>query len=172
MTITVNIALLILRVVVGLVIVAHGILKLRGWSQARPGYEHMGFKPGWFWLGLNLLGEIGGGASLALGFLTPVGAAGIFGAMFMALFKVHWKKGFWINDNGYEYTLVLLVISLTFGLIGGGAYSLDTLFGITLPNALVFGVFALAALIVDVIGIFISNNQTVPTPAKNISPTP
>lgn len=104
-----------------------------------------------------------GGISVALGFLTPLGAAGIFGAMFMAMFKSHWKNGFWLQKGGYEYTLVLLVASMAIGLIGPGSYALDTLFGIALPEALLFGVLAVAALLVDVIGILINR------PAETVS---
>jgi len=88
--------------------------------------------------------------------LTPLGAAGIFGVMFMATFKSHWKNGFIVSKGGYEYTLVLMAVSLTLGLAGPGSYSLDSLFGIALPETLLFGVLAVAALLVDVIGLFIS----------------
>jgi len=44
-----------------------------------------GYKPVWFWVGLAIVGELGGGLSFALGFLTPLGAAGIFGAVVMAV---------------------------------------------------------------------------------------
>ncbi len=125
------------------------------------GIERQGFKPVWLWVSFVILGEVGGGLSVALGFLTPLGAAGIFGAMFMATFKSHWKNGFWLNKGGYEYSLMLLVVSITLGLIGPGSYSLDSLFGINLPQALLFGVLAVAALLVDVIGILISRPPVV-----------
>ncbi len=73
--------------------------------------------------------------------------------MAMATFKTHWKNGFWLNKGGYEYSLVLLIVSIATGLIGPGNYALDTLFGITLPQALLFGVLAVAALLVVAIGI-------------------
>jgi putative oxidoreductase len=82
-----------------------------------------------------ILGEVGGGLSLALGFLTPLGAAGAFGTMFMATFKSHWKNGFIVSKGGYEYTLLLMTVSIALGLIGPGSYSLDALFGIALPEA-------------------------------------
>ena len=162
MTVTMNIAVLILRLVVGLTLTGHGVQKLFGWfggsglTRLRQGFEKQGYKPVWLWMTLVILGEVGGGISVALGFLTPLGAAGIFGAMFMAMFKSHWKNGFWLQKGGYEYTLVLLVASMTIGLIGPGSYALDTLFGIALPEALLFGVLAVAALLVDVIGILIN----------------
>jgi putative oxidoreductase len=162
MAVTMSIALLILRVVVGLTLAVHGTQKLFGWfagpglSRLTQGFTQQGFKPAWLWVGLVVLGEVGGGVSLALGFLTPLGAAGIFGVMFMATFKTHWKNGFIVSKGGYEYTLVLMTVSIALGLMGPGSYSLDALFGIALPEALLFGVLAVAALLVDVIGLFIS----------------
>jgi len=169
-----NIAVLILRLVVGLTLTGHGVQKLFGWfggpglTRLRQGFEKQGYKPVWLWISLAILGEVGGGISVALGFLTPLGAAGIFGAMFMAMFKSHWKNGFWLQKGGYEYTLILLVVSITIGLIGPGSYALDALFGIVLPEALLFGVLAVAALLVDVIGILI-NRPTEAVPSESMT---
>jgi len=174
MTVTMNIAVLILRLVVGLTLTGHGVQKLFGWFggpgliRLRQGFEKQGYKPVWLWISLAILGEVGGGISVALGFLTPLGAAGIFGAMFMAMFKSHWKNGFWLQKGGYEYALVLLVASITIGLIGPGSYALDALFGIVLPEALLFGVLAVAALLVDVIGILI-NRPTEASPSESMT---
>jgi putative oxidoreductase len=94
---TTDLAFLILRVMVGLTIAAHGSQKLFGWfgggglKNTTVFFEKQGFKPAWLWVCLACLGEFGGGLSLAAGLLTPLGAAGIFGAMFMATFKTHWK---------------------------------------------------------------------------------
>lgn len=159
-----DIALLIFRVVIGLTLVGHGTQKLFGWFggpgpvQLRQGFEQMGYKPAWFWLSLAIVGELGGGLSLALGFLTPLGAAGIFGAMVMAA-RTHWKNGFFLQKGGYEYTLTLASASLAIGLIGPGSYALDTLFGSVLPEVPVFGVLALAALLVDIIGMIITSRN-------------
>ena len=167
MTITISIALLILRLGVGLTLTGHGVQKLFGWFggpgliRLKQGFEKQGFRPVWLWVTLAIVGEVGGGLSVALGFLTPLGAAGILGAMAIATFKSHWKNGFWLNKGGYEYSLVLLIVSIALGLIGPGSYSLDTLFGINLPQALLFGVLAVAALLVDVIGLLISRPAAV-----------
>jgi len=123
--------------------------------------QKQGFNPAWFWTSLMILGEFGGGLSLAFGFLTPLGAAGAVGAMFMAIVKAHWKYGFWNRDHGLEFPLQLLASSLAIGLMGPGSYSLDTLFGIALPEALLFGVLAVAALLVDVIGLLMSRPAAV-----------
>ncbi len=167
MTVTLSIALLMLRLVVGLTLVVHGTQKLFGWfagsglARLRQGFEKQGFKPAWLWVSFVILGEVGGGLSVALGFLTPLGAAGIFGTMFMATFKSHWKNGFIVSKGGYEYTLVLMTVSIALGLIGPGSYSLDALFGIVLPEALLFGALAVAALFVDIIGLSISRSAAV-----------
>jgi putative oxidoreductase len=162
MTATMSVGLLILRLVVGLTLAIHGTQKLFGWfggpglTRLMQGFEKQRFKPAWFWVSLVILGEVGGGISVALGLLTPLGAAGIFGAMFMATFKSHWKNGFILSKGGYEYTLMLMAVSIAIGLMGPGSYSLDSLFGIVLPEALLFGVLAIAAVLVDIIGLFIS----------------
>src|SRR5258707_4111703 len=158
---TVNIALLIFRVVFGLTLAGHGAQKLFGWfggpgaAKLSLGLAKMGFKPGWFWTSLAIVGELGGGLSLVFGFLTPLGAAGYLGAMVMAA-STHWKKGFFAQKGGYEYALTLAVASLTIGLIGPGSYSLDALLGIALPEVPVFAVLALAAVLVDIVGIVIT----------------
>jgi putative oxidoreductase len=167
MAISLSLGLLILRLVAGLTIAAHGAQKLFGWSggpgptRLMQGFEKQGFKPAWLWSSLVILGEFGGGVSLALGFLTPVGAAGVFGAMFMAIFKSHWKNGFWNSKRGLEFPLSLLGAGVAIGLTGPGSYSLDALFGIVFPSPLLFGVLAVAALLVDIIGLIISRPAAV-----------
>jgi putative oxidoreductase len=158
MTVTMNIALLIFRVALGLTLAGHGAQKLFGWFggpgpvRLSQGFEKQGYKPAWFWVALAIVGELGGGLSLAFGFLTPLGAAGIFGAMVMAA-RTHWKHGFFAQKGGYEYVLMLTIASLTIGLVGPGNYALDTLLHIALPEVPLFGVLAVAALLVDIVGI-------------------
>jgi putative oxidoreductase len=160
MTVTMSIALLLLRLGVGLTLAGHGVQKL---FRVKQSFEKQGFRPVWLWVILAIAGEVGGGLSVALGFLTPLGAAGLLGAMAMATFKTHWKNGFWLNKGGYEYSLALLIASIAIGLIGPGRYALDTLFGIIFPQALWFGVLAVAALLVDAIGILSSRKVPIAT---------
>jgi putative oxidoreductase len=172
MTITISLGLLILRVVGGLTIAAHGAQKLFGWfegpglTKLLQGFEKQGYKPAWLWVCFLILGELGGGLSVALGFLTPLGAAGMFGAMFMAVFKSHWKNGFFNSKRGLEFPLQLLIIGVAIGLMGPGSYALDALFKIALPQPLLFLVLVVAALLVDLIGMAISR----PRPAA-VAPT-
>ena len=176
MTLSLNLGLLILRVVCGLTLAAHGAQKCLGWFGG-PGWagwtqnmQKQGFKPAPLWTALVVLGELGGGLSLATGFLTPLGAAGIFSAMFMAIFKSHWKNGFWNGKRGIEFPLSLLTIAIALGFTGPGAYAFDALFGLALPTPLLFIILAAAGAIVDIIGLIITR-PPVAAPAEAQKPT-
>lgn len=169
MSVSVSLGLLVLRVVVGLTLAAHGAQKLFGWfdgpglAKFTKGLQTQGFKVAWFWALLAIVGEVGGGLSLALGFLTPLGAAGAFGAMTMAIGKAHWKQGFWNSKRGLEFPLSLLAAATAIGLAGPGSYSLDAAFGISLPSPWLFVVLAVAAVLVDTAGFLLSR-----TPASHV----
>jgi putative oxidoreductase len=177
MGVYVNLGLLVLRLVAGLTIAAHGAQKLFGWFGGS-GFggtlkmqERMGLKPPALWAAFVILGEFGGGLSFALGFLTPLGAAGIFGAMFMAMVKSHWKNGFWNSKRGIEFPLQLFSAAIAIGLAGPGSYALDPLFHIALPTPQLFLILVLAALIVDIVGLVMGRAAT-PTPAPASAPAP
>ncbi len=162
---SIAVGLLILRVVVGLVLAAHGSQKLFGWFGG-PGFhgvtgwlQSQGFRPAWLWALLGGLGEFGGGLLLALGFLSPLGALGVFASMLMAVIKFHWKSGFWNTKHGYEYALVLALMALVVGITGPGSYSLDALLSINVPE-LFFWIGVALAIIVDIVGVVTSNQQT------------
>ena len=162
---TVALGLLILRVVIGLLMAAHGSQKLFGWFKG-PGFagvtgwlQSMGFKPAWLWALFAGLCEFGGGLLLALGLLTPLASIALIGVMIMAIFKLKVSHGLWSANNGYEFELSLLTISLAFGLIGPGAYSLDAVIGLTLP-VWVFIAGLLLAVLVDLVGLSISSQRT------------
>ena len=169
MAANVAIAWLILRLVGGLILTAHGVQKLFGWfdgpgrAKWEQGLQAQGFRPARFWAYLNIVGEVGGGLSLIFGFLTPLGATGGFGAMVMAMGKVHWKNGFFNSKRGIEFTLVVMAIATAIGLAGPGTISLDQLFGINLPYPVLFIILALVALLVDIVGLV----MTRPRPASS-----
>jgi putative oxidoreductase len=161
-----GLGLFILRVVAGLTISAHGAQKFLGWFEGS-GFsgtvkmqERMGLKPAWLWASLVIVGELGGGLSLALGFLTPLGAAAMFGAMFMAISKAHWKNGFFNSKRGVEFPLQLLAAGVAIGFTGPGSYSLDALFDIRLPSPLLFCILAIVALLVDLLGLAMGRQPT------------
>jgi putative oxidoreductase len=167
---TVALALLIMRVVAGVVLAAHGAQKLFGWFggpgfvRTEKGFAARGFRPAWLWVTLAILGELGGGLSLVTGFLTPLGAAGAMGAMVMAI-STHWKRGFFGVNGGYEYPLALLTMCLAIGVAGASTFSLDNLLNLQLPAPL-FGLLVLAALIVDAVGIAMTRVSVEVAPHK------
>ena len=168
-------ALLIIRVVAGLTLAAHGAQKAFGWFggpgfvRMEQGFEKQGFRPARLWVALVILGELGGGLSLAFGFLTPLGAAGAVGAMAMAA-RSHVKNGFFNGKGGFELPLALLGMSVAIGIAGPGAYSLDALLNIHLPQMQLFGVLAIAALLVDVVGVLIIRAATASATANRPHP--
>jgi putative oxidoreductase len=127
--------LLLLRVVVGLALAAHGAQKLFGWFggygiAGTGGYlEQLGFVPGRRAAVMAGLSEFGGGLLLALGAVTPLAATLIVGVMFTAIMSVHIRKGFFNHVGGYEYPLVLAVSALSIVLAGPGRYSVDAALG-------------------------------------------
>jgi putative oxidoreductase len=145
-----SIGLLILRLVVGLSLAAHGAQKLFGWFG---GYgltgtgqflEPLGFRPGWRQALQAGLAETLGGLFLAAGFLTPAAAAAVVAVMLVAAVSVHLKSGFFAQGGGYEYTLVLGAAALALAFTGPGALSADHALGISLSGD-AWGLAALAA---------------------------
>jgi putative oxidoreductase len=99
--------LLLLRLTVGLTLAAHGTQKLFGWLGApgpdaiAQGFEMLGFHPGRRYALMAGLVEAGCGLLLALGFLTPIAAAGVFAVMLVAAVSAHVKQGFFISSGGF-----------------------------------------------------------------------
>lgn len=159
---SIDLGLMVLRVLVGLVLAGHGSQKLLGWfggpglTGASGFMEKLGFRPGRFWALLASGSEFGGGLFLALGLLTPLAAAGLVAAMLIAVTKAHGKAGFWSTKGGYEYPLTLLVVSAVVGLLPAGRFSLDALLahaGLALPTVPAFLAALILALIVIGVGI-------------------
>jgi putative oxidoreductase len=138
---SIDLALLILRLMVGLVIAAHGAQKLFGWfgggglKGAIKMSEMLRLRPVRFWALMSGLTEFVGGVLLALGLLNPLGPLGVIAAMLMAIITVHWPR-FFNTNRGLEFPLVLLGMSLSAAISGPGAYSLDAWLGLSLPEPL------------------------------------
>ncbi|MCY9661090.1 DoxX family protein [Paenibacillus chondroitinus] len=124
--------LLLIRLVLGLTIAAHGTQKVFGWfggygPKGTGGFfDSIGIKPGVLMAVLAGLSEIAGGLLFAAGLWTPFAAALIIITMLVAIVKVH-NKSYWSTSNGFEYNLLLIVAALGVALIGAGDYSLDAL---------------------------------------------
>ena len=126
--------LLLLRVVGGLTIFAHGAQKLFGWFggggvRGTAGFfENLGFRPPVLLAVLAGLGETGG-LLFAAGFLTPLAALGMTIVMLNAIAVVHWSKGFFNSNGGLEFPLSLATIAVAVAATGPGRFSIDRALG-------------------------------------------
>ncbi|MFL5792265.1 MAG: DoxX family protein [Actinomycetota bacterium] len=127
--------LLLIRIVVGLLFAGHGLQKLLGWfgggglRATASMFDRGGLGPGRVTAPLGGAAELGGGLSLALGLLTPVGAIAVLVMMAGAVVAVHGRNGLWNTNGGSEYNLVLGAIALALTLIGPGRWSVDHVIG-------------------------------------------
>lgn len=129
-----SLGLLILRVAVGIIMLAHGINHIfrGGKIQGTAGwFASLGMKPGILHAWLASLTEVGAGALLILGLFTPLAAAGVVGTMTVALITNHLKNGFFIfrPGEGWEYVGSLIMSGLALGATGPGKVSLDNALG-------------------------------------------
>jgi putative oxidoreductase len=133
----VGIGLLIARLVLGLLMAAHGTQKLFGWfggyglNKTGEFFVQLGFRPGRFFAGAASVGEVTSGLLIALGFLGPVGPALMISVMIVAAITVHWEHGLFATSNGIELPLLYATGAFGLALTGPGPFSLDALLGIT-----------------------------------------
>lgn len=132
--------ILILRLVVGLTVAAHGAQKLFGWWGG-PGMKgwtgamnHMRIRPATPWAWASAIAEFAGGLGLAIGLLTPLPSFAIAGSMLVAIALVHLPKGFFNSKGGFEFNLTILAAIAAVALIGAGPISLDAALRIHLPE--------------------------------------
>lgn len=121
----------LLRVVVGILFVAHGAQKLFGWFGGY-GLEgtgqwmaSIGLGPGYLMALLAGSAEFFGGLALILGVLVRPAAIGLAITMVVAIFSVHFQNGLFMDKNGYEYALALLVVAVSLAISGAGKASVD-----------------------------------------------
>ncbi len=133
---SIDIGILLMRVLFGAAIAAHGAQKLFGWFggsglKATGGFfETIGFRPGAMFAAAASLNELVGGLLLVLGLFTPVGATAVLAAMLVAMVSVHLKNGFFATNNGIELPFLFAAAALGIAFNGGGAISLDALLGL------------------------------------------
>jgi putative oxidoreductase len=133
---TLSIGLLVLRVVIGFVMAAHGTQKLLGWfggyglNKTGEFFGHLGFRPGRAFAAAASLTEITSGLLVTLGFLGPIGPALMVSVMIVAAITVHWEHGLFASDNGIEVPLLYATAALALVFMGYGRYSLDAWLGI------------------------------------------
>ena len=118
-----DLALLLLRVVLGIVMLVHGVPKLLHFGGVAQGFAGMGVPAPTLAALFAAIAEAVGGLFMLLGIATD-----IFGVLFAidmlgAIVFVHWSKGFSAGNGGWEFPLVLLTMALTVALAGPGRYS-------------------------------------------------
>lgn len=126
----VDVGLLVGRVAVGVVMLAHGRNHIFGGGKiagTARWFESLGMKPGWLHAWTASLTELGVGVLLLLGLLTPLAGAGVVGVLLVAWITNHRKNGFFIfrPGEGYEYVLTLLLCGFAVAGIGGLRWSID-----------------------------------------------
>ena len=129
--------LTIVRVVLGVVLFAHGAQKLLGWFggqgfsvTVRTFRDQLGIPAPLACLAIAA--EFFCGLGLIVGLLTRIAALGISITMVVAALMVHLKYGFFLNwfgnkpGHGIEYHLVVIALALVVIMKGAGAFSLDS----------------------------------------------
>ena len=124
-----DIGLLLLRVVFGGLLAAHGSQKLfgwfsgMGWSGNAASFDAMGYNPGKLFGTLAGLSEMTGGILLLLGLLTPLASAIVLGTMINAI-NTTWSGGL-LTGKGYEMPLLFAAVGAVVAFTGPGRFSLD-----------------------------------------------
>jgi putative oxidoreductase len=132
----IDLGLLVLRLGLGGLLMAHGGQKLFGWFNG-PGpegaghwLESLGLRPGRPWAILAGLSEFAGGGMTALGLLHPLGSLAILGSMIMASVKAHAGRPIWVTEGGAELPLTNSIIAASLLLTGPGRLSVDRALGL------------------------------------------
>jgi putative oxidoreductase len=118
----VDVSLLIVRVIVGVIFMAHGAQKLLGWFEG-PGLADTVKMMGVIGYPVTI-GEFFGGLGLIVGFLTRFSAASLILIMIGAIVLVHGQHGFFQSKNGFEYNLALIGLLVPILLAGPGRFSI------------------------------------------------
>jgi putative oxidoreductase len=138
--IAVDTGLLLLRLLIGGLLAAHGAQKLFGWFSGHgiqgtaDFLESLGWRPGRMFAILLGGAELAGGLALAFGAGTPVAAGVVIAVLANAAWVVHRPNGLWNTAGGYEYPLVLGGTALALALTGPGQFSLDHVAGLQVPT--------------------------------------
>jgi putative oxidoreductase len=130
----IDLSLVLVRVALGIVFVAHGYNHVFGRGKiagTARWFDGLGMRPGLLHAWLATLTELGSGVLLIVGLATPLACAGVVGTMLVALITNHLRNGFFVfrPGEGYEYVLTLILVALGLAGVGAGKWSLDARLG-------------------------------------------
>ena len=137
-----DLALLVLRLILGLGFAAHGAQKLfgvfggGGIEGTAATFEKGGLRPGRLHATSVGITELSSGLLIAVGLGTPFAASALIAVMTVAVLTVHVRNGFFNSNNGFEYNLLLAGAAFSLAGIGPGAWSLDAALGLDLAGTL------------------------------------
>jgi putative oxidoreductase len=119
-------ALLVLRLVIGTVMIAHGYGKVfnGGFSHVHDMVQHLGF-PGWMAY-LLAATEFFGGILIIAGLLTRFVAVAMLIDMSVAIWKIHWHNGL-KGPGGFEFPMSVAAIAFALIFFGAGPIALDSI---------------------------------------------
>ena len=149
-----DLALLVLRVVIGGVVMQHGLLKL-GWvgkggsvTGVAGWFNGMGLRPGMFWAIVATTAEALGGLLTVLGLGGPLGPGILAGDLIVVTVVAHWSQGFWAGGGkvGWEFPAPLAAGAFAIALLGPGTWSLDGAFGLAYSDTLRWSWLAIVAI--------------------------
>lgn len=123
-----SLGILILRLTLGLIFVAHGLRQFFGWfggGGMEDVMKRLGLRPPKLWASLSGLGNLAGGIMISLGAFTFLGCALIITTMIVATVTLKAQSGFWERYGGYEYNLCVIGAAVAIALIGPGQLSVD-----------------------------------------------
>jgi putative oxidoreductase len=122
--------LLVLRLVVGVTFLLHGIDKLGDMSGAEQFFASLDIPAPGLMAPFVAVTETAGGVLLIVGAVTPLVGAALAADMLVALVTAHLGHGFFVSDGGFELELLLGGACLTFVLAGAGRFSVDATLGL------------------------------------------
>lgn len=129
----VDTAVLLVRVVVGITMIAHGLNHWLGGGKIEGTagwFASLGLRHRKLQAWLSVITEVGAGVLLVLGLLTPLACAAVISVMLVAGILAHRPNGFFVFKDGYEYVLVLSVVVLALAMLGPGSLSVDAAAGL------------------------------------------
>ena len=120
-------AVTLLRLAVGIIFMAHGWGKVIDVAGTAQNFAALGIPEPQIMVYVAIAGEFVGGLGLVLGFLTRIAALGTMFTMLVAIMAVHMGHGLFAKNGGWEYPLVLALVSLFFVTHGARVFSIDAL---------------------------------------------